>query len=80
MRGPTPESADGTNPLVWRQRDGVPVACKEKLSLLQENLDEVRQVCQDAFEDAILMGVDEEQMRNVLVALVMALRTPRDDR
>lgn len=80
MRGPPPESGDGTKAVIWRQRDGVPVSCEEKLSVLQENLDEVRQVCQDAFEDAILMGVDEQQIRDVLAALVKALKTPRDNR
>ena len=80
MRGRGPESADGTRAVVWRQRDGAPVACEEKLRVLKENFDEVHQVCQDAFDDAILMGVDEQQMREALAALVHALKTPRDDR
>lgn len=66
--------------MIWRQRDGAAVSCEEKLRMLQENLDEVRQVCQDAFDDAVLMGVDEDQMRDVLAALVGALRTPRTAR
>jgi len=80
MRGPPPESGDGTTAVIWRQSDGAPVSCEEKISVLQENLDEVRQVCQDAFEDAILMGVDEQQIRDVLAALVKTLKTPRDSR
>lgn len=66
--------------MIWRQSDGAPVSCEEKISVLQENLDEVRQVCQDAFEDAILMGVDEQQIRDVLAALIKTLKTPRDNR
>lgn len=84
MHGPAPESApesaDGTKAVVWRQSDGAPVACEEKLRVLKENFDEVRQICQDAFDDAILMGVDEQQMREALAALVHALKTPRTDR
>jgi hypothetical protein len=80
MRGPALESEDVKKPVIWRQRDGLPLACEEKLRVLKENLDEVRQVCQDAFDDAILMGVDEQQMRDVLLALVHALKTPRDNR
>lgn len=72
--------ADGTRAVVWRQSDGTPVACEEKLRVLKENFDEVRQVCQDAFDDAILMGVDEQQMRAALAALIHALKTPRADR
>ena len=44
---------------VWPGADGQPIACREKLKMLAENEAEARQVLQDAFEDAILMGVDE---------------------
>ncbi len=32
---------------------------------------------QDAFEDAVLMGVDEAAMRAILADMVEALRSPR---
>jgi hypothetical protein len=32
---------------------------------------------QDAFEDAVLMGVDEAVMRYVLAAMVTQLKSPR---
>jgi hypothetical protein len=57
-------------PPAWRQPDGSPVSCQEKLKVLAENLAEVRQVCQDAFDDALLMGCDEAQVRQVLRELV----------
>lgn len=62
--------------IVWRQPDGEPVSCEEKLKVLNENLEEIRQYCQDAFEDAILMGCDEAQVRGVLQALVEAIENP----
>jgi hypothetical protein len=34
-------------------------------------------VMQDAFEDALLMGVDEAYMRQAIEALVAGLRAPR---
>lgn len=55
---------------IWRQPDGSPVSCQEKLKVLEENLAEVRQVCQDAFEDALLMGCDEAQVRAVLRSVI----------
>ena len=41
--------------VIWRQPDGELVSCEEKLIVLRENLVEIRQECQDALEDAILM-------------------------
>lgn len=67
------------NRIIWQQSDGMPVACKEKLKVLNENLLELRQVAQDAFEDALLMGCDEAQVRQVLRALIDSLQTPLVD-
>lgn len=62
--------------IVWLQADGTPVACQEKLKVLNENLIELRQVAQDAFEDALLMGCDKTQVRAVLHALIDSLTNP----
>ena len=61
----------------WPQPDGQPVSCREKLEILDENYEELRHVMQDAFEDAILMGVDEAHMRTLFAALVAGLRAPK---
>ncbi|MFC7734929.1 hypothetical protein ACFQX4_03580 [Roseomonas sp. GCM10028921] len=61
----------------WPGADGQPVSCREKLRMLAENHAEVAQVLRDAFEDAVLMGVDEAAMRRVLTDLVAALPSPR---
>jgi hypothetical protein len=66
-----------TSPAAWPQADGSPIACREKLRTLAENHAELKQVMQDAFEDAVLMGVDEVAMRNILVGMVEALRSPK---
>lgn len=60
----------------WLQPNGEPVACVEKLKVLRENLLEIHQTCQDALEDAVLMGCDEQQFREVLRELVAALENP----
>ncbi len=62
--------------VVWRQPDGELVSCEEKLVVLRENLDEIHQECQDALEDAILMGCDETQVREVLDQMIRALENP----
>jgi uncharacterized protein (UPF0335 family) len=61
----------------WPQADGSAVSCTEKLKVLRENHDELAQVMQDAFEDAVLMGVDEAAMRALLRHMVDALESPK---
>jgi hypothetical protein len=61
---------------LWRQPDGQPVSCVDKIKVLNENLTELQQMAQDALEDAILMGCDEAQIRDVLRRLVEALDNP----
>jgi uncharacterized protein (UPF0335 family) len=70
-------AAAGTLTAPWPQADGTPVSCREKLRVLEENQVELRQIMQDAFEDAILMGVDEAAMRNTLAVMVAQLRSPK---
>jgi Mor family transcriptional regulator len=62
--------------IIWRTPEGKVIACVEKNKVLQENLAEIRQVCRDALEDAILMGCDEQQFRRVLAELVAQLGNP----
>jgi hypothetical protein len=62
--------------IIWRSAEGKIIACVEKNKVLQENLAEIRQVCQDALEDAVLMGCDEQQFRRVLAELVAQLAHP----
>ena len=64
-------------PAVWPGSDGEPVSCREKLKVLAENHEEAAQVLRDAFEDAVLMGVDEGAMRRILTELVVALPSPK---
>ena len=63
-------------PPLWQGPDGKPVSCLEKIKVLNQNLDEIRQLCADAVEDAVLMGCDPEQIRTVLRLLVDSLDQP----
>ena len=65
---------------IWRSPQGEIIACVEKLKVLRENLDEIQQLCQDALEDAVLMGCDDAQFRSVLTELVQRLENPYKDR
>lgn len=67
-------------PIIWPQNDGQPVSCVEKLKMLEENWQEVQDVLRDAFEDAVLMGVSEQVMRDRLSELVAGLVSPHQGR
>jgi len=60
----------------WLTPEGEPVSCLEKLKVLNENLVEIQEMSQEALEDAILMGCDEAQFRDVMRKLVESLVNP----
>ncbi|MFL5254943.1 MAG: hypothetical protein ACJ8AI_19025 [Rhodopila sp.] len=64
-------------PTAWAGLDGNAVGCREKLKMLTENYNEVAQVLTDVFEDAILMGVEEQAIRKVLADIVAGLESPK---
>jgi hypothetical protein len=61
---------------VWRTPEGEPVSCVDKIKVLNENLGELAGMAQDALEDAVLMGCDEAQVRQVLAGLMERLVNP----
>lgn len=64
-------------PAHWPGLDGNAVGCKEKLKMLTENYAELADVLRDAFDDAILMGVEEDAMRRILLDVVNGLESPK---
>jgi hypothetical protein len=60
----------------WLTPEGEPVSCVEKIKVLNENLEELRTLAQEALEDAVLMGGDEAQFRQVLCRLAEGLVNP----
>lgn len=60
----------------WLTPSGHQIACREKLRVLDDNLAEARQVLQDAYEDAVLMGVDPARIRQIFAELAAQLDTP----
>lgn len=60
----------------WVRDDESVVSCTEKVKVMTENFDELKQIAQDALEDGLLMEVSEAQMREALHALVDGLINP----
>ncbi len=65
-----------SKPAQWPGRDGKPVDCRDKLRVLAANHKELASVMQDAFDDALAMGVDEAAMRRILIELVASMKAP----
>ena len=60
----------------WVRDDNSVVSCTEKVKVMTENFDELKQIAQDALEDGLLMEVSETQMSEALHALVDSLVNP----
>ena len=60
----------------WFTDDGSPVSCTEKIKVMNQNMAELYQAAQDAFEDALLMGCSEQQLRDYLQQLVASVENP----
>jgi hypothetical protein len=61
---------------IWRTPEGEPVSCVEKIKVLNDNLAELKALAQEAFEDAVLIGCDERQVRQVMADIVGGLVNP----
>lgn len=73
--GADAEASDGDPD--WRDEAGSPIGCREKLRVLADNHAELATVMRDAWEDAVLMGVDPAQVRAELHRMVDQLRSPK---
>ncbi|MCB4810161.1 hypothetical protein LG204_02390 [Methylovorus menthalis] len=60
----------------WVRDDNSVVSCTEKVKVMTENFDELKQIAQDALEDGLLMEVSEQQMRDALHQLIDSLINP----
>jgi|TARA_B110000305_G_C18936593_1_gene401996 gas vesicle protein len=61
---------------IWMRDDNSIVSCTEKIKVMKENFDELKQLAQDAFEDGLIMEVSEEQLKETLQKLINDLNNP----
>ncbi len=64
----------------WHDPAGKAISCTEKIKVLNENIEELQQMAQDAFEDALLLGCDETQIRQTLQIMLQHLHNPYLDK
>lgn len=60
-------------PTAWIGRDGLPLTCAEKNRILNENLAEIRELCQRVLDDAVQMGCSEHFVRIVLTEMIASM-------
>ena len=65
---------DSSSPITWRKPDGSVVSCFEKVKVLNENYAELRELLQDALDDALLMGCSEAQVREAFRQLIDSIQ------
>lgn len=61
---------------VWNDKNGNSIACTEKIKVMHQNMEEISQLMQDAFEDALLMGCEENQVRKFFTYLTENIKNP----
>ena len=54
-------------PKIWKDKKNKPISCIEKIKILNENIVEIKQLSDDAIEDAKLMGIDPDQITSVII-------------
>ena len=53
-------------PDFWKTTDNSKISCKEKIVILNNNVIELQNLINQIYDEAILMGVDKEQIKKVI--------------
>jgi len=55
---------------IWRAKDNKIISCDETNKVLNENFNEIENVIQNAYDDAVLIDCDEKDFKNKIIDLV----------
>ena len=62
-------------PQFWESNDNKKITFKEKISILNNNLDELQNLINQIYDEAIIMGVDKKQIEKIISHLATNLTT-----
>ena len=62
-------------PDFWKTSDGSNISCKEKIIILNNNVTELKNLIDQIYDEAILMGVDKKQIKKVINSLTTNLKS-----
>ena len=57
-------------PKIWYSKNKEKLSCKEKILLLNNNILEFHELANEIYDEAILMGVSKEQIKDVLASTI----------
>ncbi len=57
-------------PKFWIGKEKKKISCKEKVKLMYANLEDFQEMLNDIVDEAVLIGIDEDQLKEVLLAIV----------
>ncbi len=63
---------------IWKTPKGEIISCVEKIKVMQQNIDEIQSLVQDAFDDGVLMGIDPIQLRDFFIQLMSNIENKYD--
>lgn len=58
----------------WKDKDGMPLGCREKIKVLDGNMREIAQLCRDALDDALLMGCSETAFKEAVHTMIREIK------
>lgn len=58
----------------WKDAQGNPLSCREKIKVLEQNMRDLTRDYQDALDDAVLMGCAPQAFKSEVLAMVEALQ------
>ena len=62
-------------PKFWKSNDNKKIICKEKISILNNNVTELQNLINQIYDEAILMGVEKKQIEKIINNLATSLST-----
>ena len=62
-------------PDFWKTSNNSKISCKEKIIILNNNVTELQNLINQIYDEAILMGVDKQQIKKVINNLATNLNT-----
>ena len=62
-------------PNYWYSKNNEVVSCKEKIKVLNSNIDDLKNMVEEIYDEALLMDVDPKQVKEVFHNLLNNIET-----